>query len=91
MDNLSSFEVLEPSLKWYASQLSFEIRVLGSDLQTKNIYQLLKITLSNQDQYEVLEGSRLDQERKTSGNVRYVSHGIMTHKITLRKIRKIFS
>ncbi|CAB4494687.1 unnamed protein product [Rhizophagus irregularis] len=30
---------------------------------------------------------RKDQERKTSGNVLYVSHGIMTHEIALQKIK----
>ncbi|CAB4391179.1 unnamed protein product [Rhizophagus irregularis] len=30
---------------------------------------------------------RKDQERKTSGNVLYVSHGIMTREIALQKIK----
>ena len=60
-----------------------------ADLQTRDIYQLLKIVLIQRIRIKMK--FQKDQKRKINVNVLFVSHGIMTHEIALQKIRKIFS
>ncbi|CAB4396176.1 unnamed protein product [Rhizophagus irregularis] len=71
----NSHQVFENLLQQFIEQQTLSLSAQDDDLTE----EFLEIKIRTK--------FRKDQERKTSGNVLYVSHGIMTREIALQKIK----
>ncbi|GET55526.1 hypothetical protein GLOIN_2v1469455 [Rhizophagus irregularis DAOM 181602=DAOM 197198] len=76
----NSHQVFENLLQQFIEQQTLSLSAQDDDLTEEFLEMQIQ-------EIKIRTKFRKDQERKTSGNVLYVSHGIMTREIALQKIK----